>query len=408
MARWLLAVSLCVAAWGSGPRLPVPELEINLDLAPEKRFTEVIEHFKEPLMTFLQFLHVESPIVKLIGKEISNRRGPENDEFQAELEGMAAQLNLDVGEIHMIQMLYELNTLMIPLVNLTGGLGSGAADLDAVAGLLGAASPSQHASWQMGFGCTGIIATDKEDGTVYHARNLDFSFAKFLQPLTYTGIFTKKGTEIFRAQTIAGYPSVVTGMRKGPNGYTMEINTRFADHPGANKEMFQNLFKNKRDLSGWTKRKILEQHDNYEDAVQAFSYTPYASTEYNIIAGVRKGVILARTPDGLAYQIQLNESSKDYIIVTNWDYVWHDIRENFDPTEASGEGIFHPRRKAAEKILDSRSGAITPELLFEVINDEGDMSPDTIFQVIMNVETGLWNASLPACHVCGRDSGMLV
>merc|ERR1719246_130931 len=104
---------------------------------------------------------------------------------------------------------------MIPLVNLTGHLGGREiVDLGQVVGLLDAAPPRQRGIdiiHPIRFGCTGIIATDKEDGTVYHARNLDFSFAKFLQPLTYTGIFTKKGTEIFRAQTIAGYPSVVTG-----------------------------------------------------------------------------------------------------------------------------------------------------------------------------------------------------
>merc|ERR1719213_770385 len=148
---------------------------------------------------------------------------------------------------------------------------------------------AREGSFPIRFGCTGIIATDKEDGTVYHGRNLDFSFAKYLQAMAYTGIFTKNGTEVFRAQTIAGYASILTGMRKGPNGYTIEINTRFPDHVGGNGEMWKNLFRtkkggNKADLSGWTKRKILENLDNYEDAVEAFSITPYVGSEYNIVA----------------------------------------------------------------------------------------------------------------------------
>merc|ERR1712070_1369493 len=223
------------------------------------------------------------------------------------------------------------------------------------------------------------------------------------QPMTYTGIFTKGGSEIFRAQTMGGYTAVLTGMRKGPNGYTMEINTRFTDHVGGNSEMIKNVFTNKITPSGFLKRKILEDIDNYEDAVEAFSTTPYGATEYNIVAGVKKGTILARNPDGLAYQLPLSESSKKYIIMTNFDYIWHDVKEIFDPT--GGKGIFHPRRKPAEALLDN-ADSMTPEVMWNVINDFEVMAKDTIFQVVMNVETGLWNASLPNCTECGVNGSI--
>merc|ERR1712048_37201 len=122
---------------------------------------------------------------------------------------------------------------------------------------------------------------------------------------------------------------------------------------------------NMADLSGWTKRKILETIDNYEDAVEAFSTRPYVGSEFNIVAGVKKGVILARNPDGLAYKLPLNESEKEYIIMTNFDYPWHDIKENFDPTVVKGRY----RRKAAEVILD-KADVLTPELLFDVLNED--------------------------------------
>merc|ERR1719158_2604674 len=134
---------------------------------------------------------------------------------------------------------------MVPIVNFTG-----VTDLDKIADAMDAVEAASLLEWQNGsfpirFGCTGIIATDKDDGTVYHGRNLDFSFAEYLQAMAYTGIFTKNGTEVFRAQTIAGYASILTGMRKGPNGYTIEINARFPDHLGGNIEMFNNVFKYK-------------------------------------------------------------------------------------------------------------------------------------------------------------------
>ncbi len=46
--------------------------------------------------------------------------------------------------------------------------------------------------------CTGILAYG-DDGAVYHARNLDFSPKKLLADCLYTGIFMKKGKEVFRA-----------------------------------------------------------------------------------------------------------------------------------------------------------------------------------------------------------------
>lgn len=139
-------------------------------------------------------------------------------------------------------------------------------------------------------------------------------------------------------------------------------------------------------------------HDNYEDAIAALSSLPYSGTEYNIVSGVKKGAILARNPDGLAYQLPLSDSKKDYIIMTNFDYVYHDLREKFDPT--GGNGFLHPRRQPAEKILD-KADVITPELLFSVINEKAVMAKDTIYQVMINVEAGIWNASLPACTECG-------
>ncbi len=70
--------------------------------------------------------------------------------------------------------------------------------------------------------------------------------------------------------------------------------------------------------------------------MEAFSNTPYPASEYNIVAGVHKGVILARYLDGLAYKLPLNDSSKKHFIMTNFDYIWHDIKEIFDPNTVKG------------------------------------------------------------------------
>jgi hypothetical protein len=245
-----------------------------------------------------------------------------------------------------------------------------------------------------GPGCTGIIATCA-DGTVSHARNLDFSPVPIMTNLVYTGIFKKGGKEIFRSQMVAGYCQVVTGMRMGPNGYSLERNTRYPDHKDGNDAMFKNLADG-RPLNGWVLRKIMEENADYDSAIAAIAKVPYVSTEYAIVSGVKKGIILSKNPDDVAYTQTLGQQNfderEDYIIMTNFDFFDHDIREYFDPT---GGQIGYPRRVAAQKLLNSTADkSLTPEFLFNTINAKGVLA-DTIFQAVMNVEKGLWNVSQP-------------
>ena len=65
------------------------------------------------------------------------------------------------------------------------------------------------------------------------------------------------------------------------------------------------------------------------------------------------------------------------------------MREFLDPT---GGKILHPRRVAAQKLLNATS-SLTPENLFATINAPGVIA-DTIFQAVMSVETSYWNVSV--------------
>jgi len=388
--RWLLAIVISrqmalllplvilASVWcGSshGPVQLVPEFDIHLDARPEDRFDEVIQHFNSSIQEFYHH-YLSSDIVKAGLQRLSARRGPEVVELQGEISAFSKLTGLPRYGFHSMQMLYELNTLMVPIENFTW-------------------------PWK-GLACTGILAINKQNGMVYHARNLDFSPAEYMQRLVYTGIFKKSGKELFRAQMLAGYSLPATGMKMGSNGFSLELNTRFPDHKHGDEELLKNLFTEKRPLNGWVVRKVLETAADYEAAVEALSTTPYCTTEYHIIGGVRKGTILARNPDGLAYQMTLGKANyqcpEDYIIITNFDYFFHDDREWFDPT--GGKGAGHPRRIAAQKILNSTK-TLTPEALYATISDFEVQAKDTIFQAIMNVEIGLWNTSLPACTKCG-------
>lgn len=63
-----------------------------------------------------------------------------------------------------------------------------------------------------------------ENGTIIHARNLDFDNADYMRTITYRSKFVKGGHEKFEAVMFAGTVGVYTGMRKG--AYSISENQR--------------------------------------------------------------------------------------------------------------------------------------------------------------------------------------
>lgn len=361
------------------PVLPVPEFKIDLDLDPEERFKEVVTHFNATVNDFVKN-NVDNFIVRKLYQSIAKHRGPENDELMGEIRGYAKYTNVPVDAMHAAQFLYELQSVMIPFENVTWPWGQ----------------TTQRTGSEPSFGCTGIIARSADDATVTHARNLDFSFAKWLANMTYNGVFYKGGKELYKSQMIACYSFPLTAMRPGKNGYTFEINTRFPPKEWGVERLMKLLFDEKRPVSGWIRRQVLQNIDNFEDAVQAFSTEPYAATEYNIISGVQKGVILARNPDDLYHKLILGPNKNDHILITNFDYWDHDFRAHLDPTSIH---FGHSRREGAERILNA-SKNINFDQLYATMNSDEVIAKDTIYQAFMNVETNSFKTFLPDCKDC--------
>ena len=398
IARALILATVCLA--GASARRSVSEYTINLDLAPEDRFIEagLLPHFNATVWKFYnQFFANDKALTDALDLLVGIR-GPEPDEMQREIESLAAASGLPAKFVQGVQMLYELQTLMVPIVNFTKKDRSVADDaafyLPPIAGL----EPLARIPWR-GPGCTGIIAADNSadgNGTVNHARNLDFSPVPIMTDLVYTAKFTKGGKELFRSQMVAGYQQTITMYRPGPNGFAIERNTRYSYDKNGNVQMFKNVLGGK-PLNGWQLRKICETHDNYEDAVAAIKAAPYVSTEYAIVSGVRKGTILAKAEAAVEHEQVLGkhneEQRDDYIIITNFDFWNHDVREYFDPTAGFPKASKHTRRITAQMQLNA-SAAITRDVLFETINAPGVLA-DTIFQAVINVEHDIWNVSQP-------------
>ena len=181
----------------------------------------------------------------------------------------------------------------------------------------------------------------------------------------------------------------------GQDGYIVERNTRYGG-PDCHAQKC-NEWPARAKWVGL--RKILETTPDYETAVSKIKSSPFASTEYSIVSGVQKGTIISKAPDSVAHVQELPEGEKNsYIIMTNFDFFFHDIREFFDPTglgpNGKHSGFGNPsRRKAAQAVLDSAS-ALTPDLLYSTINGDWTIA-DTVFQLIGSVEKNVWNISAP-------------
>jgi len=392
MRSFLVFVALVAAAGAK----PVVDCTINLDLEPEQRYkTCVMDNpsYNNTVWTFYNKYFAHDFVLRDVLYGIVDKRGSEPDEMQREINGLATLTGLPVKFVHGVQMLYELQTLMVPIVNFTRHKAPSLDDYPS--GWFPEGFENLVRIPWRGPGCTGIIAMNSADNTVNHARNLDFAPA-ILGDLVFNGIFTKNGKDIFRSQMIAGYAQVITGANMvGDDGWAIERNTRYTSSgEKGNNEMIHNLLSG-RALNGWQLRKLLESTPDYDTAVEKIKAAPYASTEYAIVSGVKKGTIISKNPDSVAHVQTLGQPNfderDDYIIITNFDFFWKDVREWFDPT--GGYGIGHPRRLYAQKILNATS-VLTPEVLYNTINSKGVFA-DTIFQAIINVEKKMWNISQP-------------
>lgn len=71
--------------------------------------------------------------------------------------------------------------------------------------------------------CTSIIAR-MENGTIIHARNLDFDYPETMKKLVYIAEYYKDGIKVAEAPSIAGYIGAYTGIK--PNKFSISYNVR--------------------------------------------------------------------------------------------------------------------------------------------------------------------------------------
>ena len=117
----LFVVLLTCAAVNA--RRPILTYNIDLDLEPSQRYVELISDskngFNKTVWSFYNTYFANDKILTDVLYGISDKRGPEPNEMQGEIQGLSDLSGLPLKFVQSIQMLYELQTLMVPIVNFT-------------------------------------------------------------------------------------------------------------------------------------------------------------------------------------------------------------------------------------------------------------------------------------------------
>jgi len=332
----------------------VPMFHIDLDLRPEIRWKEVAEYYMEK-MPYL-FKVVEERTSRQLGDSRQDWLDSVQycDEHLAELQGFVDAIGHPQVTLDLLKLWNAIYELESPVMC--------SATLEAL-----------------------------QNGTVYHGRNMDYSFT-FTMPdgrllnlpdVTFDVIFYKEGVPLIQATTWPGIIGIHTGMRLGPGGYTFDQQTR-----GTNK-WEPNLAAAKKGgvlfMPGM--RRIMEATATYSDAVDKAYQSSWMAPQYFVMAGAGPYEGASITIDRLG----AHEPETPLPQKLGQDR-WHLVQTNDD--------LNHPakdiRRPDANRLLNKMSQTNAEvDQLTRFMHEPPLFDVATVFTTIMVPGTGFYKTILP-------------
>ena len=307
---------LLLLSFTSHAQHDAPRFELNLDLAPEDRWTEIVTQFNDTIHDSLdslfennkeikELLEVASIVMKARPSAVRTWCG---DEQYAEMQSIARLTNLDLDVLAAISTIY---------------------DLSASSALSGKA-------------CTGIVIQNDKD-EIIHGRNLDYNFPPQMENLTAVVDFKRNGTVLFTSVSYIFMTAFNTAMK--PGAFSLSQDER--DQGSIFTNMYDLFLKPRRSTFS-TMREVMESAETFEDALKMLSTVPLPAASYFILGGVSpgQGAVITRNRDDaedvwrLGQRSEKGTESTFYVIETNYDN-WMDM----DPKDN--------RRAPAERFLNS-------------------------------------------------------
>ncbi|XP_072178589.1 N-acylethanolamine-hydrolyzing acid amidase-like [Diadema setosum] len=263
---------------------PVPRLTIDLDAAPEDRWAPVLKHWDLEQLRNLWISAIDDnlpydarPLMDVVGLAIEDLLP---QPYADELKGISKTLNITLGEITVVNMLYEFSAA-----------------------------------------CTSIVAQDS-NGTIWHSRNLDFEMTAQLKNITAILDFKSKGKTVYTTTNFVGQVGVFTGMK--PNKFTISLNERDKGSIAANMvELLKALLLKKVKFTSLIARDTLLNAESYEEAFRRLVYEEEVAPVYIILGGVNPGegavITRERTAPLDVWEIDVADG-RWFLLETNYDH----------------------------------------------------------------------------------------
>lgn len=294
--------------------------QLNLDLPANERWTHIvqdnIQKLKAATAYFDQFIpKALKPLVIKIGQKLQKVF----PDYKGELQGIATASGIDVGEITVLNLVYQLEDLFVNCSawNTTG--------------------PGCDSQFPIGL-CTSIIAQDAS-GNIVHGRNLDFNFTPELNELIANIEFQRGGKTIFTGTTLVGFVGIMNGMK--PDAFSYSINAR--DRGGDVLENFASLLTGNCRTPTQHARLIFESCEDYACAKRKFQSKKLANPVYYTIGGSKagEGAVITRDRLKTADVLELSSITNTIHKVSVWPPAikkhkvrgfepWYKLQTNYD------------------------------------------------------------------------------
>jgi acid ceramidase len=344
----------------------IPSFVVDLDVDPETRWDHIVRPRAADIKAMIdQFTEsiggLKSKLLRTIldlGTEALLKKVPAP--YAAEIQGIAKSTGLDVVEIFVYNIMYEVEGL-----------------------------------------CTSMVSQDS-NGHIYHSRNLDFglfdgtdnktrtwSLTEKLRPLLMNLNFVKGGISIYNTTQYAGFVGLLTGVKKG--GFSISVDTRFDGHLDEYLILWL-LGKYEGSFLSWKLRDVMENVGSYSEALHDLTTYKPMGPSYIILGGAKatEGAVIAlkagsTTPQTVRLLSDALKNNSFYVAQTNYD--WPAAPPAFDDRRYPLEDCMH-------KLGSAR---IAWNTLWAVHSSTPTKNALTTYTTLMSAETGHFEAYKQLC-----------
>jgi len=228
--------------------------------------------------------------------------------------------------------------------------------------------------------CTSILAR-RSDGTVFHARNLDFLIGlqdtQFLRTLVLQLDVRRGGRTLYKAVGFPLYSGILTAFKK--SAFSLTVNTRFL--PKGPLNMIQSAIEFLLDTAAvpvtFLTRQVAENASNFAQAYQLLTQAPIISDVYYTLGGFALG-------EGAVITRDRSKARDEWPIVAP---AWYVVQTNYD--HWMQPPVLDNRVVPAEDALNEiGADAVSVPGLLQVLSTKPVLNLITIHSIVMSSRTG--------------------